>query len=78
MNNSLNNISPIDGRYSTLTKDLNNYFSESALIKYRVYIEIAYFINLCKIRLKELKNISKKDIIQIKRIATTMTLGFSQ
>ena len=74
MNNSLNNISPIDGRYSKLTKDLNNYFSESALIKYRVYIEIAYFNSLCKLRLKELKNISKKDIIQIKRIAAEINI----
>ncbi len=74
MNNSLNNISPIDGRYSKLTKDLNNYFSESALIKYRVYIEIAYFNSLCKLRLKELKNISKKDIIQIKRIASEINI----
>ena len=74
MNNSLNNISPIDGRYSKLTKDLNNYFSESALIKYRVYIEIAYFNSLCKLRLKELKNISKKDIIQIKRISSEINI----
>ncbi|MAZ55877.1 MAG: adenylosuccinate lyase [Flavobacteriales bacterium] len=74
MNNSLNNISPIDGRYSKLTKDLTNYFSESALIKYRVYIEIAYFISLCKLRLKELKNISKKDITQIKKIASKINI----
>ena len=58
MDSNLNNISPIDGRYSKLTKDLNDYFSESALIKYRIYIEIEYFIHLYKIGLNKLKHIN--------------------
>ena len=60
MKNSIYNISPIDGRYSQLTEKLKQYFSEAALIKYRVYIEIEYFIHLCSINLPELKGISKK------------------
>ena len=72
MNNSLHNISPIDGRYSKLTKELNNYFSESALIKYRVYIEIEYFISLCEMGLPELKNIKKKELANIRKIASAI------
>jgi adenylosuccinate lyase len=74
MKNSLHNISPIDGRYSRLTKELNDYFSEAALIKYRVYIEIAYFISLCEIGLKELKNINKKDLNEIEKIASQINI----
>tara|TARA_B100000959_G_scaffold277752_1_gene334864 strand:+ start:1071 stop:2414 length:1344 start_codon:yes stop_codon:yes gene_type:complete len=48
MNQSaLNSISPIDGRYSQKTESLKQYFSEEALIKYRVQVEIEYFISLC-------------------------------
>lgn len=46
MNNTLTNISPIDGRYSITGKDLSPYFSEYALIKYRIHVEIEYFIAL--------------------------------
>ena len=68
MKTHLNNISPIDGRYARLTKELNAYFSESALIKYRIYIEIEYFIALCDSGLSELKGIKKKDLMKIKNI----------
>src|SRR5690606_40358769 len=50
-------ISPIDGRYSQKTKDLINFFSEEALIKYRVRVEIEYFIALCELPLPQLKSI---------------------
>ena len=43
----LNAISPIDGRYGNKTKALRDYFSEEALIRYRVLVEIEYFIALC-------------------------------
>jgi adenylosuccinate lyase len=45
--NTLNAISPIDGRYRNKTKSLGDFFSEEALIKYRVLVEIEYFISLC-------------------------------
>ena len=73
MDSNLNNISPIDGRYSKLTKDLNDYFSESALIKYRIYIEIEYFIHLYKIGLNKLKHIKQKDLKKIKKISSEIT-----
>ena len=68
MSNSLNNISPIDGRYSKITQELKHYFSESALIRYRVYIEIEYFISLYYLPLKELSNLKKNDINNIREI----------
>lgn len=52
----LNAISPIDGRYSSKTKSLSPFFSEEALIKYRVRVEIEYFIALCEIPLPQLTN----------------------
>lgn len=50
-------ISPIDGRYRGRTKNLASYFSEYALIKYRVHVEIEYFIALCELPLPQLKNV---------------------
>ncbi|MCH3882928.1 adenylosuccinate lyase [Tenacibaculum aquimarinum] len=50
----LNAISPIDGRYRSKVAELTNYFSEEALIKYRVKVEIEYFIALCEIPLPQL------------------------
>jgi len=56
----LNAVSPIDGRYRSKTQSLSSYFSEEALIKYRVLIEIEYFISLCNIPLPQLKDIDVK------------------
>ena len=55
-NYSLNAISPIDGRYFAKTKVLNTFFSESSLIRYRLKVEIEYFISLCELPLPQLKN----------------------
>jgi adenylosuccinate lyase len=52
--NELNAVSPIDGRYRSKTSSLSKYFSEEALIKYRVWVEIEYFIALCEIPLPQL------------------------
>jgi adenylosuccinate lyase len=57
--NELNAVSPIDGRYRSKTVSLAPFFSEEALIKYRVLIEIEYFIALCEIPLPQLKEIDK-------------------
>uniref|UniRef100_UPI004049C904 adenylosuccinate lyase n=1 Tax=Flavobacterium sp. TaxID=239 RepID=UPI004049C904 len=54
---ALQSISPIDGRYQSKTAPLVQYFSEFALIKYRIQIEIEYFIALREIPLKQLENI---------------------
>src|SRR5690606_27434765 len=52
-----NAISPIDGRYRNKVNELAPYFSEEALIKYRVLVEIEYFIALCEIPLPQLKGV---------------------
>ncbi len=85
-NESLLAISPVDGRYKNKTEILRNYFSEFALIKYRVEVEIEYFIALCEIPLPQLKdffrpkfenlrdiynNFSEKDALRIKEIEKT-------
>ena len=54
---SLTAISPIDGRYRAKTEALANYFSEFALIRYRVRVEVEYFIALCELPLPQLKDI---------------------
>lgn len=56
---SLNAISPIDGRYHKQTQELSEFFSEKALIKYRVLVEIEYFIALCELPLPQLKSFDK-------------------
>ena len=53
---ALNAISPIDGRYRSKTKSLASYFSEEALIQYRVRVEIEYFIALCDLPLPQLED----------------------
>ncbi len=57
--NALSAISPVDGRYRNQTGALAAYFSESALIRYRVLVEVEYFIALCELPLPQLKDIDK-------------------
>jgi adenylosuccinate lyase len=64
----LNAISPIDGRYNDKTKDLQVFFSESALIKYRIHVEIEYFIALCEIPLDQLKSFPKNKYKYLREI----------
>jgi adenylosuccinate lyase len=54
----LNAISPVDGRYKRKVDELSSYFSEFALFKYRIQIEIEYFIALCEANIEQLKNIN--------------------
>ncbi|MFM9826854.1 adenylosuccinate lyase, partial [Flavobacterium sp.] len=56
--NELNAVSPIDGRYRSKTSSLSKFFSEEALIKYRVLVEIEYFIALCELPLPQLKGVN--------------------
>lgn len=72
--NGLTAISPIDGRYRKSTKNLALYFSEYALIKYRVMVEIEYFIALCELNLPKLDNIDRKIYPELWQIIT----GFSE
>ncbi len=66
--NELNAISPIDGRYRNKVFELSSYFSEQALIKYRVLVEIEYFIALCEIPLPQLKQVDKKVFKDLRAI----------
>ena len=59
--NTLIAISPVDGRYRDKTINLATYFSEFALIKYRIFVEIEYFISLCEWPLPQLSAINKPD-----------------
>lgn len=61
-------ISPIDGRYARQTSDLVDYFSEFALIKYRVFVEIQYFIALCNYPLPQLKKFEEEKIEALDKI----------
>lgn len=67
-------ISPIDGRYRKKTLELADYFSEYALIKYRVLVEIEYFIALVELPLPQLKNIDKKNFRQLRKIYRNFSL----
>ena len=65
---ALNAISPIDGRYRSKTKSLSAYFSEEALIKYRVKVEIEYFIALCELPLPELEDFNPSLFDELRSI----------
>lgn len=65
---ALTAISPVDGRYSSKVENLWKYFSEYALIKYRVFTEIEYFVALCEIPLPQLTGISKDKLIDLRKI----------
>ncbi len=82
----LSAIGPIDGRYRKITSPFSSYFSEYALIQYRVKVEIEYFIALCEIPLEQLKgydssnneslrkiylDFSEKDALRVKEIEKT-------
>ncbi|SDH27608.1 adenylosuccinate lyase [Winogradskyella thalassocola] len=69
----LNAISPIDGRYRSKVEALGNYFSEEALIKYRVLVEIEYFIALCELPLPQLESVSKSVFEDLRAIYTNFT-----
>ena len=61
-------ISPVDGRYRNTTQNLSKYFSEYALIKYRVYVEIEYFIALCEAGLPGLDQFNKANYARLRLI----------
>ena len=66
-------ISPIDGRYHSKTKQLAAYFSEEALIRYRVKVEVEYFIALCELPLPQLKDIDHSVFSDLRAIYKNFT-----
>ncbi|MFI8379881.1 adenylosuccinate lyase [Leeuwenhoekiella sp. NPDC079379] len=70
---SLEAVSPIDGRYSNKTEVLSAFFSEKALIKYRIKVEVEYFIALCEIPLPQLADFPKKHYADLRGIYEDFT-----
>ncbi|WP_438712404.1 adenylosuccinate lyase [Aquimarina muelleri] len=66
-------ISPIDGRYASKTESLSPFFSEEALIKYRVLVEIEYFIALCELPLPQLQNVEDSLFDKLREIYTSFS-----
>lgn len=64
----LNAISPVDGRYHGKTAALSAYFSEMALIRYRLLVEVEYFIALCELPLPQLSNVSRDKFGALREI----------
>lgn len=76
--NALNAISPIDGRYRSKTDSLTPFFSEEALIKYRVRVEIEYFIALCEIPLPQLSKFDTSKFDALRKIYSNFTTNDAQ
>ena len=72
--NTLTAISPIDGRYRNKVTDLSNYFSEFGLIRYRVLVEIEYFIALCELPLPQLSDFDQSLFPALRKIYEDFTL----
>jgi len=69
----LSAISPVDGRYRKKVEELAPFFSEFGLIRYRVFIEIEYFIELCQLQLKELSGVDPEVFEQLRTFYTEFT-----
>lgn len=76
--NELTAISPIDGRYRNKVNELENYFSEFALIRYRVFVEVEYFIALCSIPLPQLKDFDHSKDEELRSIVENFTIEDAQ
>ena len=75
---SLEAISPIDGRYASKTEPLSQYFSEYALFKYRVWVEVEYFIALCELPLPQLQGVEKSVFSELRKMYTEFTVEEAQ
>lgn len=71
-------ISPVDGRYRNKAEEFSNYFSEYALIRYRVLVEVEYFIALCNIPLPQLKDINQHLYADLRAIYQSFSLADAQ
>ena len=70
--NTLLSISPIDGRYRNKVAKLEHYFSEYALIKYRVRVEVEYFIELSK-EIDEIGTLSDNQVNELRKLYQNFT-----
>ena len=69
----LNAISPVDGRYRNKVEELGGYFSESALIRYRILVEVEYFIALCELPLPQLKDVDASVFPKLRELYENFT-----
>ncbi len=76
--NDLTAISPVDGRYRKTCVPFADYFSEFALIKYRVLVEVEYFIALAQFPVPQLKDLPKEKIKDLQAIVTNFSLADAQ
>ncbi len=74
----LNAVSPIDGRYRSKTESLSAYFSEEALIRYRVLVEIEYFIALCELPLPQLAGVNQSVFADLRRLYENFSTADAQ
>jgi adenylosuccinate lyase len=75
---ALTAVSPIDGRYRRAALPLSDYFSESALIRYRLWVEVEYFIALCQIPLPPLKGVTTEHFAGLRRIVEEFRIEDAQ
>lgn len=73
--NALTAVSPVDGRYRNTCAPMADYFSEFALIKYRVWVEVEYFIALCEIPLPQLKDFPKDKYVELRKVISDFSIG---
>ncbi|KAA3636462.1 MAG: adenylosuccinate lyase [Bacteroidetes bacterium] len=74
----LSAISPIDGRYYSKVESLSNYFSEFALIRYRVHVEVEYFIALCEIPLPQLTDVPKEKLAALREFVDNFEFEYAE
>ena len=72
---TLTAISPVDGRYRSKTSGLDNYFSEFALIRYRVKVEVEYFMALCRLHLPQLADVPADTLKVLPKIYTEFSVA---
>jgi adenylosuccinate lyase len=71
--NALTAISPLDGRYRTKTEPLVPYFSEYGLMRYRIQVEIEYFIALCNLDIEQLRHFPKQEFPTLRAVYANFT-----
>ncbi|MCC7302095.1 MAG: adenylosuccinate lyase [Bacteroidia bacterium] len=74
----LSAISPVDGRYRRITHVLSAYFSEEALLRYRVLVEVEYFIALCSLPLPPLRSVPKSKYNSLRKLYTSFSTKDAQ
>lgn len=75
MSHQLLAVTPVDGRYNRVTAVLSDYFSEYALIRYRVRVEVEYFIALCRLPLPQLSEVPESAFAELRKLYTEFSMS---